>query len=111
MALFAIEEDSQWIKAVTTSSLDLCSDLMGSVVGQASFPFHISQKNAAIYSGYWCWINKIKMRQLWFQILKIAKVKRSNFSLITGDEACKLSISGSSSGLTKYVYRLIFNDK
>ena len=51
MALFAIEEDSQWIKAGTTSSLDLCSDLMGSVAGRVSLPFHISQKMSPFIVG------------------------------------------------------------
>ena len=54
MALFAVEEVNQWIKASTTLSLDLCSDFMESVAGQVSLPFHISQKNAAVYSVYWC---------------------------------------------------------
>ena len=32
------------IKASTTSSLDICPDFTESVVGQASYVFHISQK-------------------------------------------------------------------
>ena len=41
MVLFAVKEINQWIKAGT--ALDLSPDFMGSVMGQATFPFHISQ--------------------------------------------------------------------
>ena len=52
MVLFAVKEiNHQWITASTTSSLDLCPDFMGSVVGQATFPFHISQKIQPIIVG------------------------------------------------------------
>ena len=38
-------------KASTTYSLDLYADFMGSVVGQASFLFHISQQFLPILEG------------------------------------------------------------
>ena len=38
-------------KASTTYSLDLYADFMGSVVGQASFLFHISQELLPILEG------------------------------------------------------------
>ena len=44
MFLFAVKEINQWIKASATSSLDLCPDFMGSVMGQGTFPFHFLQK-------------------------------------------------------------------
>ena len=48
MALFAVKEINQWIKAL---SLDLCPEFVESKVGQASYPFQIAQKMQPIIVG------------------------------------------------------------
>ena len=54
MPMHGILQGSQYVghcSASTTLSLDLCSEFMGGVVGQASFLFRISKQTTSILEG------------------------------------------------------------